>query len=186
MFRIFSHLQQHPSSGIFYFRIAIPAHLRDTLGKLEIKKTLGTGLKSEAIIRAQRLFLETQNLFQRMEKKRMAPAPKQPKPAIAADVLASLENIPLSSDGSIRKCEPLYSQVRECEAYVVRRGFDGTATVELHWDGDTKRRILFVKGEPKAADVPQAMTFTHDERGWRVSINNDEHFDIPEALVSGG
>ena len=103
MFRIFAHLQRHPSSGIFYFRIAIPAHLRDTLGKREIKKTLGTGLRAEAILKAQRLYLETQNLFQRMEKKRMAPAPKQPKPATASDILASLENIPLSSDGSMRK-----------------------------------------------------------------------------------
>lgn len=84
------------------------------------------------------------------------------------------------------KCEPLYTQARECEAYVVRRGFDGTATVELRWPGDGKRRILFVKGEPVAADVLQAMTFTRDERGWRVSFNGDEHFEIPEPLVYGG
>jgi heat shock protein HslJ len=83
-------------------------------------------------------------------------------------------------------CEPLYSQARHCEAYVVRRGFDGTATVELRWDGDRKRRILFVKGEPKAADVPQAMTFTRDDRGWRVSFDKAEHFEIPDALVYGG
>ena len=84
------------------------------------------------------------------------------------------------------QCEPAFSKIRQCEAYVVRRGFDGTATVELRWDGTWKRRILFVKGEPKAADVPQAMTFTRDERGWRVSFNDEEHFDIPEALVYGG
>ena len=87
-------------------------------------------------------------------------------------------------------CEPMYSKARECSAYVVRRGFDGTATVELRWQSDgnqeMKRRILFVKGEPKAADVPQAMTFTRNERGWRVSFDGSEHFEVPEPLVYGG
>ncbi|MCU0812246.1 MAG: hypothetical protein MUE59_14660, partial [Thiobacillaceae bacterium] len=83
-------------------------------------------------------------------------------------------------------CEPAFTRTRQCEAFVVRRGFDGTATVELRWDGTWKRRILFVKGEPKAADVPQAMTFTRTERGWRVTFNGDEHFEIPEPLVFGG
>jgi len=84
------------------------------------------------------------------------------------------------------QCEPLYSKVRACEAYVVRRGFDGTATVELRWDGDRKRRILFIKGEPKAADTSLAMTFIRNEHGWRVSFNGEEHFDIPAPLVFGG
>lgn len=84
------------------------------------------------------------------------------------------------------KCEPLYSQARECEVHVVRRGFDGTATVELRWDSEGKRRILFVKGEPKAADTPEAMTFTRNESGWRVSFGGEEHFEIPEPLVFGG
>ena len=83
-------------------------------------------------------------------------------------------------------CEPAFTRTRQCEAFVVRRGFDGTATVELRWDGTWKRRLLFVKGEPKAADVPQAMTFTRNERGWRVMFNGDEHFEIPEPLVFGG
>jgi heat shock protein HslJ len=83
-------------------------------------------------------------------------------------------------------CEPAYTKTRQCEARVIRRGFDGTATVELRWDGSWKRRILFVKGEPKVADVPQAMTFTRNERGWRVTFNGDEHFEIPEPLVYGG
>ena len=87
---------------------------------------------------------------------------------------------------STTPCAPGYSQARECEAPVIRRGFDGTATVELRWDGEGKRRILFVKGEPKAADTPQAMTFTRNERGWRVSFGSEEHFEIPEPLVFGG
>jgi heat shock protein HslJ len=88
--------------------------------------------------------------------------------------------------GTTVPCEPAFTKTRQCEAFVVRRGFDGTATVELRWDGTWQRRILFVKGEPKAADVPQAMTFTRNERGWKVTFNEDEHFEIPEPLVFGG
>jgi len=84
------------------------------------------------------------------------------------------------------KCEPLYSKARECEAYVVRRGLDGTATVELRWDTDRKRRILFVKGEPRVADTPQEMRFIRTQQGWRVTFGGDEPFEIPESLVSGG
>lgn len=84
------------------------------------------------------------------------------------------------------KCAPAYTQTRECEAGVVRRSFDGTATVALRWDQSGMRRILFVKGEPKAADVAQAMTYTRNERGWVVSFGGEESFEIPEPLVFGG
>lgn len=83
-------------------------------------------------------------------------------------------------------CNPAYSKARECEAFVVRRGFDGTATVELRWDAERKRRILFIKGEPKAADASQPMSFMRNERGWTVSFGDDERFEIPEPLVFGG
>lgn len=83
-------------------------------------------------------------------------------------------------------CEPAYSSTRECEALVVRRGTNGTATVELRWDGNRKRRILFVDGAPRAADASGAMTTVRTERGWRVGFDGNEHFDIPEPLVFGG
>lgn len=83
-------------------------------------------------------------------------------------------------------CTLQSAQVRECEAGVVRRGRDGTATVELAWDKTGKRRILFVKGKPEAADAPQPMTYTRDEHGWRITFGSDEHFEVPEPLVMGG
>lgn len=87
-------------------------------------------------------------------------------------------------------CQPAYSPARECEAGVIRRGHDGTATVELRWpvaeNQTAKRHILFIKGAPKATDVPQAMRFSRNAQGWRVTFNGDEHFDIPEPLVFGG
>lgn len=84
-------------------------------------------------------------------------------------------------------CAPAYTQVRECRAGVIRRGPDGTATVELRWDKASTRRILFVKGRPESADVPQAFTFSRNERGDFVLVfDGDERFEIPEALVYGG
>jgi hypothetical protein len=84
------------------------------------------------------------------------------------------------------QCAPAYSKARECEAWVIRRGFDGTATVELRWDNTARRRILFVKGTPEASDSPHAMTFTRDERGYWVVFDGEERFEVPEALVFGG
>lgn len=84
-------------------------------------------------------------------------------------------------------CEPGYTQARQCEAGVVRRGTDGTATVELRWVPSGNRRILFVKGKPEAADVPQAFTLSRNERGdYVIVFRGDERFEIPEALVFGG
>lgn len=83
-------------------------------------------------------------------------------------------------------CVPAYSQVRECTAGVVRRGGDGTATVELRWADGGVRRILFVKGEAKAADADAAMKSTRNERGWVVEFDGGERFEIPEPMVMGG
>jgi hypothetical protein len=69
---------------------------------------------------------------------------------------------------------------------VVRRGVDGTATVELGWGDQGMRRILFIKGEARAADSPQPMKATRKERGWTVEFEGGERFEIPEPLVLGG
>jgi len=87
---------------------------------------------------------------------------------------------------TVLPCEPSQAKTRECEAWVVRRGFDGSATVELRWDGTMKRRILFLRGEPKAADTFQAMTSSRSERGWKVEFADGDRFDIPVELVTGG
>lgn len=83
-------------------------------------------------------------------------------------------------------CKPAYSLAVECEARVIRRSFDGTATVVLRWEKNGLRRILFVKGEPIATDTFKPMTFVRSERGWVVKFGGDEHFEIPEPLVYGG
>jgi hypothetical protein len=85
------------------------------------------------------------------------------------------------------KCAPAYTQTKECTALVIRRGFDGTGTVEIRWDKAGKRRILFVKGAPKASDDPQELSFLKDGEGnYVVRFNDEGKFEIPQALVFGG
>jgi hypothetical protein len=109
----------------------------------------------------------------------------KPLPPVSPKIDAVLSGTHYHAKGIV-KCEPKYTKARECEALVIRRTFDGTATVELRWDKSGKRRILFVKGKPEVADVPWPMTFTRNERGWVVVFGGDERFEIPEALVFGG
>lgn len=109
----------------------------------------------------------------------------QPLKPVSAKVDAVIPGTPYHAQ-TTTPCAPAYSQARECEARVIRRGYDGTATVELRWGDNGMRRILFIKGEPKAADAMQPMTFTRNERGWSVKFGDDEHFEIPEPLVFGG
>jgi heat shock protein HslJ len=109
----------------------------------------------------------------------------QPLKPVSAKVDAVIPGTPYHAQ-TTTPCAPAYSQARECEARVIRRGFDGTATVELRWGDNGMRRILFIKGEPKAADAMQPMTFTRNARGWIVRFDDHERFEIPEPLVFGG
>lgn len=105
---------------------------------------------------------------------------------VSAMVDALIPGTPYHAQATI-KCAPAYTQTRSCEAFVIRRDFEGTATVEIRWDQGRKRHILFVKGKPTVADVPMPMRFTKDARG-NVTIDFDgqDRFEIPEALVVGG
>jgi hypothetical protein len=107
-------------------------------------------------------------------------------PPVLAKVDALIPGTPYHAQATI-KCEPAYTQTRSCEAFVIRRDFEGTATVEIRWDQGRKRHILFVKGTPTVADVPMPMRFTKDAQG-NVTIDFDgqDRFEIPEALVVGG
>lgn len=42
------HLRRHPRTGIYWFRMAVPAELRDQLGRVEIVCSLGTRSEQEA------------------------------------------------------------------------------------------------------------------------------------------
>jgi hypothetical protein len=83
-------------------------------------------------------------------------------------------------------CVPPYTSTRTCEAQVVRRGFDGTATVLMRWDEGQVRRILFVKGQVVASDAQQAFKATRTADGWLVEFGDGERYEVPEPLVMGG
>ena len=179
------------SNGANYFNLLPPDRLNEAMAIGEFSGNRFDGLLPDDGVYTIRVFL-LRSAGRRGEASDFTLAvgiTGAPLKAVPAKVDAVFPGTPYHAR-TTTQCAPLYTKTRECEAYVVRRGFDGTATVELRWQSEgnqeVKRRILFVKGEPKAADVPQAMTFTRNERGWRVSFGGEEHFEVPEPLVYGG
>jgi len=81
---------------------------------------------------------------------------------------------------------PFETKPAQCEAFVIRRGFDGTATVEVRGPNSMLRRILFVGGAPVASDSPEAMTHARDGDRTIVKFGADERYDLPDALIKGG
>jgi hypothetical protein len=81
-----------------------------------------------------------------------------------------------------------YSETRpqKCEAFVIRRGFDGKATVEIQQEGKVKRRLLFLKGKPVASDSSESMTVSRQDGITTVKFNSGEQYEIIDALVFGG
>jgi len=81
-----------------------------------------------------------------------------------------------------------YAEVKpqNCEAFVIRRGFDGTATVEIQQDGKVKRRLLFLRGKPVASDASAAMRVTRQDGVTTVKFDSGEQYEIIDALVFGG
>ena len=86
------------------------------------------------------------------------------------------------------KCVPAFeTSPRECDAFVIRRGFDGTATLDIHGSVE-KRSILFVKGMPTASNARSMDTLTSERRGevTIVRLGESERYEIPDALIAGG
>jgi hypothetical protein len=81
---------------------------------------------------------------------------------------------------------PFETKPAQCEAFVIRRGVDGTATVEIRMPNAMRRRILFVAGVPTASDSAEAMTHSRDGDRTVVKFGADERYDLPDALIQGG
>ena len=73
-----------------------------------------------------------------------------------------------------------------CQAFVIRRGHDGTATVEIKQNDKVSRRILFVQGKPVASDSAEKMTTSRQGDVTTVAFEFGERYEIPDALVFGG
>jgi hypothetical protein len=86
------------------------------------------------------------------------------------------------------KCIPAFETTpRECDAFVVRRGFDGTATIDIPGSAE-KRSILFVKGKPMASSAQAIDALTAERKGdvTIVKLGASERYEIPDALLTGG
>lgn len=73
-----------------------------------------------------------------------------------------------------------------CKAGVIRRGRDGTATLELRGANGLVRNLLFVKGQPVASDSAQPMASSRQSDAVTVRFGSDERYDVPDALLTGG
>jgi len=106
---------------------------------------------------------------------------------VAASKDALVPGTRFHASGTITCTPPFAMAPGQCEASVVRRGTDGTATVEIRPKGQgTPRRILFVAGKPAASDATEKMTATRQGDDTLISIGADERYTIPDALVVGG
>jgi hypothetical protein len=86
------------------------------------------------------------------------------------------------------KCVPAFeTTLRECDAFVVRRGFDGTATIDIPTSAET-RSLLFVKGKPTASNAQANDALTTERKGdvTIVKLGSSERYEIPDALLNGG
>lgn len=81
---------------------------------------------------------------------------------------------------------PYQPDVKQCESFVIRRDFQGTATVEVRGPGSYLRRILFMQGKPVASDSSQPMTSSRRDDITEVKFGDDERVEIVDALVNGG
>jgi hypothetical protein len=84
-------------------------------------------------------------------------------------------------------CQTLGAQAgASCQAGVIRRGRDGTATVESRSADGLVRNLLFVKGQPVASDSAQPMTSSRQGDLVTVRFDSDERYDVPDAFLTGG
>jgi hypothetical protein len=108
----------------------------------------------------------------------LAPLPAAQDARVGATPFHATAEVPCEIPGA--------GAVTACQAGVVRRGRDGTATVEFRGAGGLLRRVLFVKGEPVAADSSQPFSASRSGEVSTVRFGSEERFDVPDALLAGG
>ncbi len=109
----------------------------------------------------------------------------QPLPALPDKLDAKVGSTPYHATGLVPCKYYLDPTLTTCEAGVIRRGRDGTATVALKMKGFT-RCILFVKGRPVASDSAEEMKSARKDDLTTVTFgNNSEVYQIRDVFVSG-
>jgi len=107
-------------------------------------------------------------------------------PPLAASKDALIPGTKFHASAQVACTPPFDPKPQQCEAFVIRRGFDGTATVEIRGPNSMLRRILFVGGAPVASDSTEAMAHSRDGDRTMVKFGADERYDLPDALIRGG
>jgi hypothetical protein len=89
---------------------------------------------------------------------------------------------------TIIPCVAAFESVpRDCEAFVVRRGAGGSATVDIPGQAGT-RSVLFVNGKPVASNAQARDALSAERQGDTtiLKIGDAERYEIPDALLTGG
>jgi len=111
----------------------------------------------------------------------------EPLAPVAGSTDALLPGTAYHASASI-DCVPAFeSTPRQCEAFVIRRSFDGTATIDIPGTVE-KRSILFIKGKPIASNAQAMDTLSYERKGdvTIVKLGATERYEIPDVLIAGG
>jgi hypothetical protein len=109
----------------------------------------------------------------------------QPLEAIAASTDALVAGTPFHATARVVCTVPYAPSVTTCDAGVIRRGMDGTATVQVKW-AQGIRHFLFVNGTLAASDSTQQVKASRQGDQTMLRIRKDEVFAIPDVLLTGG
>ena len=107
-------------------------------------------------------------------------------PPLPAAQDALIPGTKFHASGEVRCLPPFETKAQRCDAFVIRRGVDGTATVEVRGPNALLRRILFVAGVPVASDATEPLTHAREGDRTVVNLGTDERYEIPDPLVQGG
>jgi hypothetical protein len=107
-------------------------------------------------------------------------------PPLVASQDVLIPGTPYHATATIACAPPPPSDAKACEAWIVRRGFDGTATVEVRLGYGFRRWILFVAGKPVASDAAGPIAASAQGGLSIVRLGAGERYEVPEALLKGG
>ncbi len=105
--------------------------------------------------------------------------------AMSAGTDALVAGTPFHATASVACTVPYAPYVTACDAGVIRRGMDGTATVQVKWPQGI-RHFLFVNGILAASDSTQQVKASRQGDQTLLRIGKDEVFAIPDVLLTGG
>lgn len=99
---------------------------------------------------------------------------------------AKVPGTPFHATASLRCKPPYVSETSQCEAGVIRRGHDGTATVIVRGPNQLLRQILLVKGQAVSSNVALKIESRLDGDTVVVELDGQERYDLPLAFLNGG